>query len=68
MLSLKCVLLLYTVWVFQCSASLKNRTILVVKKNNNEIVLQPKLYVAKPNEIIIGRGKYTDQINSTGYV
>lgn len=62
------MLLLFTLWVVQCSAALKNQTLLAVKKANNRITVKPKHYTLKPEEIIIGRGKYIDSTNRTGYV
>lgn len=69
MLSIRCILLsLLSVWALQCSALIKNQTLVAVKKDNNRITIQPKLYIVKPKEIIIAKAKYVDRINSTGYV
>jgi len=69
MLSIRCILLsLLSVWALQCSAAQKNQTLLAVKRDNNRITIQPKLYIVKPKEIIIGKAKFIDRINNTGYV
>jgi len=69
MLSIRCIFLsLLSVWALQCSAIQKNQTLLAVKRDDNRITVQPKLYIVKPKEIIIGKAKYIDRINSTGYV
>lgn len=71
MLSKSFVLLFLIIWVVQCSATLKNQTLLAVKKPNNQISIEPKRYALKqikPGETIIGRGKYIDSTNGTGYV
>lgn len=68
MWSKRFILLLLTICAFQYSSALKNQTLVAVRKINNRIILQPKLYTVKPNEIIIGRAKYIASINKTGYV
>lgn len=70
MLSKSFVILFFTIWVVQCSAKLKNQTLLAVKKANGQLSIKPKGYdhkQIKPGETIIGRGKYIDSTNSTGY-
>lgn len=68
MLSIRCILLsLLSVWALQCSAAQKNQTLLAVKRDNNRITIQPKLYIVKPKEIIIGKAKFIDRINNTGW-
>lgn len=65
------LLLFVTVWIVQCSGTLKNQTLLAVKKANNQISTESKRYALKqikPEETIIGRGKYIDSTNGTGYV
>lgn len=68
MLTKGVVLFLLTVWLAQCSVALKNQTLLAVKKANNRITIKPKHYTVKPEEIIVGHGKYIDSTNHTGYV
>ncbi|XP_050520145.1 putative phospholipase B-like 2 [Daktulosphaira vitifoliae] len=69
MFSKRCneLLLLFGVYILQCSALLKNQTLVAVLKANGSISIQPKLYIAKPNETIAGRAKYIHSINETGW-
>lgn len=66
MLSIRCAQLLFTLWAFQCSTAQKSQTLLAVKDVNNQITIKSLPYSAKPEDIIIGKAKYTDGINSTG--
>jgi hypothetical protein len=68
MLSICCIKLLLTVWAFQYSTASKSQTLLLVKEINNQITIKSLPYYAKPEEIIIGKAKYIDGINSTGQV
>lgn len=68
MLSIRCAQLLFTVWAFQCSAAQKPQTLLAVKEVNKQITIKSLPYSTKPEEIIIGKAKYIDGINSTGQV
>ncbi|VVC38023.1 Phospholipase B-like [Cinara cedri] len=61
------LLLLFTFWRFQCLTIPKNQTILAVKTTKNRFTLQHKNYTVKHKEILIGKAKFIDNINSTGW-
>ncbi|VVC38022.1 Hypothetical protein CINCED_3A023616 [Cinara cedri] len=62
-----CLLLFFTLWEFRCLTIPKNQTILAVKTAKNRFTIQYKNYTIKQKEAVIGKAKFTDNINSTGW-
>lgn len=68
MLLKRSLLLLFTLWEFQCLTIPKNQIIYAVKNAKNRMTFQHSNYTVKHKETLVGKGRFIDNINTTGYV